>query len=367
MSCSFRHLIRVLTTAMLVPWANWAHGQESTREVLTKAVVAKERAIDSNRVEDWLATLQAFQHLLEIRATAPAAYEVGNAAMNLGQLDVTVEAFELALELGLSGTAKAKAVDVVAEYAKQMARLTLFGQPQIEIVVRGLRRGTLPRSRPLVLLPGTTEILLFSSGHPTTRLELGLKQGESTSLRIESVAPKPAANKESMAPQLIGKSSSDTAFFGGGPRLPATTTGASAPFLYEHKSAFHTRETFGWSLLVTGAATGVVSLLFIPISGRMVQRGRTTLADNCEVQLYGPDSCAHAKIGRQFVAQSASDSIGAWQMVRKVSWIGLAVGAASVLGGGIILWPRTRSQSLLTMSVSSANEKAVELRYGSEF
>jgi len=70
---------------------------------LTRAIAAKERAMDVNEPARWEEALRLFQEADAIRATREASYELGHAAERLARTDLAVEAYEAALNLGLTG------------------------------------------------------------------------------------------------------------------------------------------------------------------------------------------------------------------------------------------------------------------------
>jgi hypothetical protein len=131
--------------------------------------------------------------------------------------------------------------------------------------------------------------------------------------------------------------------------MSASTEGTKSPVTHEVSALTQPEMNFDFAatsrskrktsliLLSAGASVGVITAVFIPISANRIERRRQALLANCDVQVNGPDSCAHAKPGQQDNAQSASNSIATWKMVRTTAWVGLAAGAAAAATGGSLL------------------------------
>ncbi len=141
---------------------------------LTRAIAAKERAMDVNEPARWEEALRLFQEADAIRATREASYELGHAAERLARTDLAVEAYEAALNLGLTGQPRSKAEAFVGAHAAALARVQIKGASDGRVRSGGIDRGRLPLRRPLVLFPGETVIeIIDSQGHRTPhRLKL---------------------------------------------------------------------------------------------------------------------------------------------------------------------------------------------------
>ena len=94
---------------------------------LTRAIAAKERAMDVNEPARWEEALRLFQEADAIRATREASYELGYAAERLARTDLAVEAYEAALNLGLTGQPRSKAEAFVGAHAAALARVQIEG------------------------------------------------------------------------------------------------------------------------------------------------------------------------------------------------------------------------------------------------
>ena len=145
---------------------------------LTRAIAAKERAMDVNEPARWEEALRLFQEADAIRATREASYELGHAAERLARTDLAVEAYEAALNLGLTGQPRSKAETFVGAHAAALARVQIKGASDGRVRSGGIDRGRLPLRRPLVLFPGEIVVeIIDSQGHRTPhRLKLTADQ-----------------------------------------------------------------------------------------------------------------------------------------------------------------------------------------------
>lgn len=294
-----------------------AHAEDEYRAALLRAMVAKEQALDSHSSSDWEETLRRLQQADAIKATAEATYEIAYAEAELGRSDIAVETYERALALGLTGTAADKARSFVAEQKLKLARVEVFGEPGSRVRMRGVKRGELPLTRPLYVLPGTLNLELITPANRHFERQLMLIAGDLETVHFET--------------ETVGASAATRSLVL--PPAPASNPSAEPS---NTASTFSPRQT-GWLLVGTGTTLGVLGAVFIPISGKLVNERRQALAAACEVQLSGPDSCAHAKPGRQSEAQSASNSSATWEMVRDTSWVATAVGLTAATTGAILL------------------------------
>lgn len=86
-------LVLAAAVAMsLVLWPTVSRAETDPRLQLVTAVAAKEKALDSGRVQDWERTLELFQQLHAEHASAATAYEIGVAAGQLARDDIAFEA-----------------------------------------------------------------------------------------------------------------------------------------------------------------------------------------------------------------------------------------------------------------------------------
>src|SRR5215471_4519783 len=101
--------------------------EDAYTAALTRAIAAKERALDVNEPPRWEEALRLFQEAAALRYTRECAYEIGVAAERLWRNDLAVEGYEAALDLGLVGPPRARAQAFVAAHASGMARLAVRG------------------------------------------------------------------------------------------------------------------------------------------------------------------------------------------------------------------------------------------------
>ena len=119
--------------------------------------------MDVNEPARWEEALRLFQEADAIRATREASYELGHAAERLARTDLAVEAYEAALNLGLTGQPRSKAETFVGAHAAALARVQIKGASDGRVRSGGIDRGRLPLRRPLVLFPGETIIEIIDA------------------------------------------------------------------------------------------------------------------------------------------------------------------------------------------------------------
>src|SRR5512145_695024 len=147
-------------TCGLVPLAALAGAPEAA---LTRAVAAKEVALDYPEPGNWQVAFERFLEADAVESSPDTKYELGFAASQLRQEDLAVTYYEQACDLGLSGPGRSKAEAFLAQQRPLMARLLIQGPPGMKVRVRGIQRGTLPLGAPLILLAGETQIELVEA------------------------------------------------------------------------------------------------------------------------------------------------------------------------------------------------------------
>ncbi len=150
----------------------------------TRAIAAKERALDKNDPAAFEEALELFQQADRIRSTKEAKYELASAAARLRQDDLAVEGYAAALELGLGGTAAEKARAFVDQKRAEMATLTVTGPEGTELYVGARRRGILPLARPIVVFAGKARIRAGLSDGREVVQSLVLAKGESRAINL---------------------------------------------------------------------------------------------------------------------------------------------------------------------------------------
>jgi len=330
---------RTLSQFALALWlvfflcASGAAADDGYRSAMILAVAAKEKALDTNLPEDWREALARFRLASAIQSTAASQYEIGFAASQLGEAGLAVETYSIALELGLTGTAGAKARAYVVTHSGQMARLVITGEAGIRIIIRGLERGQLPLARPIVVEPETSEVELVSAEGIITSQGVRLDPGQIGTLSF--VAPDSnATSKADAHADTTGRTG-----LAEGPAPNRRRPARPAPVSFGRNYARNRTErdvlhrNSGWVLLSAGTSLGALSVVSLMVSAHKVSESRRDLLHRCAEQTNGPDTCAHAQVGQLGAAQSASDAIATWKAVRTGSWLGLSLGIASVIGG----------------------------------
>jgi hypothetical protein len=300
---------------------------------LTRAIAAKERALDVNEPPRWEEALRLFQEAAAIRETRECAYEIGFAAERLSRTDLAVEAYQAALDLGLVGPARARAGTFVSAHAAALAQVEVRGAPGTRLRVAGVERGRLPLTRPLVLFPGSVEIEAVDPAGRTVAVAVHLQAGLLERVNL------PAATAGAPAPEAAPAAASPPA-----PQVPAPAAGAVTPGTGatpgwspspRESEDQPTTSAAAWPLIITGAVIAAGAAVLIPVSGGRIDDDRSALAAECTTPPTG-DVCAVAYNGQRAAAQSHEDGIATWKGVRLGAWIGLGVGVAT-LGTGLVL------------------------------
>ena len=292
---------------------------------LTRAIAAKERALDVNEPQRWEEALRLFQEAAALKQTRESAYEIGFAADRLHRTDLAVESYEAAIELGVGGAPRARAQAFVSANAAGLARVDVRGPPGTRIRVGGIERGKLPLRRPLVLFPAAVELeLLFPAGE-TAAHAVRPRAGTTEVVELQPPAPALPAPASPVAP--IDPIAAPP---------PAQAEPAPA-LLVDREPAPAQPEAVsarGWWLAGVGAAVAVAAAVLVPVSGGRVDSSRTALAGEC-VDAVVNDQCL-AKPGHREQAQSYSDDIATWKNVRTGAWVGVGVGLAAVVAGVVL-------------------------------
>jgi len=328
----------VLSLSGLLWSTRVAGADDGYRDALLDAMSAKERAMDSHSSRDWEDTLRQLQHADSIRASAETKYEMAYAQGELGQADLALVNYQLALELGLTGTAADKARAYIVDNEPSVARVDIRGMQGTRVIVRGIERGQLPLKRPIPILPGIVAIQLVTQSNGQFERQVNLVAGQIEIINLEIAktgmpSTRSATQAEPQHPVQVNRASASSPV-GVAPGTPDIN--ANNP-LESHSNASNPWRPGGWLLLGAGTAVSALGAVFIPTSSSMITNGRRSLLVACDKQTDGPDSCANAKSGRQAEAQSASDSIATWKMFRTAAWISLATGATAAVTGATIL------------------------------
>jgi hypothetical protein len=314
---------------------------------LTRAIAAKERALDVNEPARWEEALRLFQDADAIRSTRETKYELGYAAERLNREDLAVEAYEAAIDLGLGGAPRAKAKTFIQRHVQGMARLTVRGTRPGRIRVAGIERGRLPLGRPLVLFAEETALELVDPDGRVTSYSLALARGRTDVLDLDaapvvatvpSVVPAAAAAEPPAAPPAAEGAAAQPLPAVAPPAAPVAV--APSPASPPAPPAAPPTVVSGgghpgaW-LIVTGLVVAAAGGVMVAVSNNQLQDLRTDLVKRCNIP-DGPDACTQAKMNEQGAATTDVDGIASWKAVRIGAWVGVGVGAA-VAGAGVII------------------------------
>jgi len=285
--------------------------------VFTRAIAAKERALDSNDPAVWQEALDLFAKADRVRSTKEATYELGSAAARLRQDDVAAEAFEASLSLGLGGTAADKARAFISEHLAEMARVVVVGPAGAEVWVSDRLRARLPLSHPVVVFAGQRHVRISLGARSVTR-DFVVKPGTTETLDVSGAFAAPER------PPSPPPTSAPVAPDGGSP--PTTT-----------------RSPLAWPLTIGGASFVLVGSVTALVASSNVSSHRDRLATLCAVR-DGSDACRLAHPGKQSSAQDEVDAIATWKATRTAGFVGLGMGVVAT-GVGVILLSTSSSRS----------------------
>jgi hypothetical protein len=317
---------------------------------LTRAIAAKERAMDVNEPARWEEALRLFQEANAIRATREASYELGHAAERLARTDLAVEAYEAALNLGLTGQPRGKAEAFVGAHAAALARLQIKGASDGRVRTGGIDRGRLPLRRPLVLFPGETVIEIADARGRATPHRLKLTAGQLEVLDLSAPSPADAAatitpSPHPPPPAPPAAPPAEPHVLLPGPAPPPAPLPPPAPAAADQPTA-------GWWLLGAGIAFAAGGAVMVAVSQSRIDAERADLRASCDV-LSGTDACTNAEQGMEQQAQSDVDAIATWKVVRIGAWVGLGAGVAAAGAGIWTLVRGGRSESAPTVVVTN--------------
>jgi hypothetical protein len=318
-----------------------ADGADAYNAALTRAIAAKERALDVNDPPRWEEALRLFQEAAALRATRESAYEIGFAAERLSRTDLAVESYEAAIELGLTGPAAARASAFAAAHVRALSRLDMRGPAGTRLRVAGVDRGRLPLRRPVVLFPGEIELELFDPRGLAWTVTARLKAGKNDVIDLAAGPPaETAAPPRAAPPTAPPRAAPPTAPAPAAapPTLAAAPQPAAplpvvvvAPIPRSPDEAPRATSGAAWPLVAIGLTVAVAGGVLIWVSQRKIDDNRTQLSSTCSVQV--GDTCQTAINTMRVAAQSAEDAIATWKAVRLGSFIGLGVGAAMAVTG----------------------------------
>lgn len=295
---------------------------------LTRAVAAKERALDSRVPGDWEQALDGFQQAHALRSAPETSYEIGYAAEMLRQDDLAVEAYEAAVEEGLSGPGLERAKKFVQAHASEMGRLDIRGPEGTKLRLRGAYRATLPLDRPLVLFTGETVVSFEAPDGSTESRTVELRAGERRTLELDKAdEPEPPSNDVPESRRQVSSHGSRTS---AEPPSPPPKPDRPAPV--EDSSS-----PLAWALVASGTGLAAVSGAVVFVAFDRIDTNRISLEALC-AELDGPDQCPVAKSDADVpLAQEHVNAIETWKAVRLGAWVGLGAGVATAAAGALLL------------------------------
>jgi len=315
-------LKRAFGLALILALLGAAHeaSADAYDAALTRAVAAKETALDVNEPARWLEALRLFREADEIRSSGETKYELGFAAAQLRQFDLAVESYDAAIELGLGDAARERAKKFVAEHASAMARLLVTGPAGTELYIADMFRGRLPIDKPLIVFSGVVEVEARSA-HDATRHSVHLNPGALGTLSLEALA--------------AGKTAEITS--ADGPQRPEQKAREREPDRAASSS------NGPWILVSAGAGLALLGAVMVPVSNGRIDAARAELDPLCAVP-DGPDSCLHAEPDRREAAQDRVDRIASWKAARVGAFVTAGVGTATLVSGIVMLVSRPPSR-----------------------
>jgi hypothetical protein len=335
------------------------------RIALTEALAAKDRALDSGKVEDWTRTLELLRRADAIQTAAVTKYEIALAASRLGQVDVALENYDAANVLGLPDKASERAQEYIISHLAQVAQLQIEGPAETLILVRGVERGRLPLTRFVYIGPGTVELEAILPDARRVERTLQLTAGQIARTVIEAEEPESAVVNTALAldAAVSKEAERDDARINPATSPPRGRMASTSTPGRRHSDLRHV----GWALAASGATMAALSVAFMPIAYSRISSSRDALRNACEVQEGNLDNCAHSKQGRWEEAQSASNAVATWRMARTVSWVGLVTGLAVTLGGtAVVLRAGPRDERPLATMQLSLNAHELQISYAAE-
>lgn len=277
--------------------AAWA---DDYTDAASRAAAARDRALETGRAQDWQEALELFAAAGELRPTPEAKFEFAEAARQLGFEDQALQAFEDALALGLTGKARERAEEFVAQRASAFGRLSVRGPAGARLYVDNAKRAVLPAPRSIVLAPGPHRVHVETGNQPPFERAVTIVASETNEVVVSRAAVLAQESTTPAPPALRPEPDSPSRW-----RTPVLVASGG--------------------LVVAGVTTALVSSVLIASK-------RHDLEQECAELQDGGDECAATTATHVTTAQSLGNDILALKGVR---WV--AVGAAVLGAGGIVL------------------------------
>jgi hypothetical protein len=276
----------------------WADGYDAA---VARAAAARDRALETDSAKDWQEALELFGAAIEFNPTMEAKFEYAEAAVRLKLDDEAFGAYADALELGIAGRARERALAFVGEHEHTLGRLALEGPAGARVYIDERKRGTLPLGRAIPLAAGAHRLHVDATDYrPLEReIEVAADQTTNLTLALERAWIPPVAAQAGSPPPIPAKA--DTAAPSGGWVMP---------------------------VMVGGGALFVGGVVTIIGTSTVLTSKRADLDEECAV--VEDDACQATTATHVSTAQSIGNDIMALKNLR---WVG--VGAA-VVGAGAV-------------------------------
>ena len=317
---------------------------------MTRGVAAKEKAIDGNSVAAWADALRLFEEADAVRSTSDSKYEIAGAAVHVKEDDVALQAYEAAIELGVSGKPKEKAQAFIAANGATMGRVDVKGPAGAEVFVGTRRRAVLPMSKGLVVFPGTVKVRVVL-GDDKVEESVTVGKGESRPLDVtaklaaasnSTVGTIPSASV-STNPSVVASSTATSTSTAVVPGAGATDDGSGA-------------RSLGWVLIASGGVVLGAGVVGVLVGGSSVRSGRESLVRDCKT-LSGQDDCPTPL--NKDAAQNDVDKIATGHNVQTVGFIAIGVGAVAAILGVVRLVTAPSSGPSASTSSTSAGSSSI--------
>lgn len=317
-------------------------GAEPFDSALSRAVQAKEAAMDEGGEPRWIRAYELFLLADRLGRSAETQYELGVIASHLDWVDRAAEYYTEALELGLTEPARGKSQSFLLNHRASLASLLVQGKSGTQLRLRGVWRGSLPLARPVLVTPGEVPLeLLDEQGVRVQFYALELKPGDQRVLTATLPAPDPGL-------------SSRRELTTSRPRPRQATRGESFS------------QTTAWGLLASGAGLAVSSTVAFGVTHFKLLSQREQLRLVCNVRsATSADGCEHTVPGKYEAGLELSESVARWRTARAVSLVGLGAGAIAATTGWVLFErssnPRVRAQPWLPAVDGSAHHLTLVL------
>jgi hypothetical protein len=277
--------------------------------LLVRAVVARDRALDTGTAQDWQEALILFQSVVEVRPTKEAKFEFAEAAQHLHLDDEAYAAYRDALDLGLRGRAEERARSYVLAHLHDMAELNIEGPNRTLVFIADRRRAVLPLLAPLVVSAGVVRVRLQT---PEAREWQG----------VATIAP---GTLTTLHPD----------FAPDGARAPESILPGGAKAVAEDDS--RSRSAPRWALPVALAGAGLALAGGVAIVLTSIQRNdeQALLSRDCAV--FRGNDCALATPTKVNSAQAEADQIAGLETARGIAIGATAAGLVAIAAGVVPL------------------------------